>query len=196
MTKTCTIATAILGCFASVAWAQDAPGENASGLAAPAPDDPAVDESLGLDVPTTAVVVATPPPPAAEERPGNGNLLAELGGGALGYIVGGGFGLALMLGLEDAAAFGIPTGIFIAGLGIAAGITIGGATTGGNGSFWAAFLGQALGGLTSLFLLPLTWRHPQLAITTIAAFPLLGGVLAYDISDRNRDRTVAVGSSR
>jgi hypothetical protein len=120
------------------------------------------------------------------------NIPGELIGGVLGYTLGLGGALGVVLafasgGLETLLV-GIPTAIFVAGAGLAGGITIGGNTGDAEGRFWAAFGGQAIGGLLSFaWMMSHTGdRDGPFTATNLAAMvvlPLLGGILGYELSD-------------
>lgn len=169
---------------ASAASAQQRRADSPATLGAPAPnartvvgDDARIRPSASLDEARSAMPHVVP-------RDGDPEVEALLG--AAGYAVGGGLGLALYTnGGEEARLVTAPSAILLAGLGIASGVTLGGEATGGDGTFLAAFVGQAIGGFASLFV-TLAADNVLLALPVVVVLPVAGGVLGYHVSDYAR----------
>lgn len=115
---------------------------------------------------------AAPQAPRTQHR-ASLSVLWEITGGILGW------GLGITPVLLGATPCLLPVTI---PFGITTGITLGGAASGGNGSFWSVFGGQALGGLASIPLVLLA--DPEVALAAVFLFPLIGGVAGYEYSNR------------
>ncbi|MEQ9075904.1 MAG: hypothetical protein RLP09_18750 [Sandaracinaceae bacterium] len=122
-----------------------------------------------------------------------GRILAELGGGLLGAVVGGGVGaLAIWAAFEENAS---PTWLMIAAgsgtvagaLSVTAGVTLAAHLTNGRGNFGHAFLGQMIGGAVAVPFVVLALDQDALPAALVAAglLPLAGAVLGYEVGHAN-----------
>jgi hypothetical protein len=167
-------------------------------LPAPPPAELSLSAELAPPVPGYAETESDPIAPASRplvddtDDADDADLTAVFFGGLLGYAVGSAAGIGLMVAMledDDPAAsllVGIPLGVLIAGTGLAAGATIGGDLSGGNGTFGYTFAGQALGGAASLLVL-LGTQDGAIGLGSMIVLPLLGGTLGYTLSDHTRD---------
>jgi len=118
-----------------------------------------------------------------------GRLLAELGAGALGVLVGGGAGTLLIWAAEqggaedDWLAIAVGAGVLLGSLGVTGGVTLGADLAGGHGNFGHAFMGMAIGAAASLPLVVIGMDNDALPLTLVAlgVLPLAGAVLGYEI---------------
>ncbi|MBX3273941.1 MAG: hypothetical protein KF729_26995 [Sandaracinaceae bacterium] len=121
-------------------------------------------------------------------------LVAELGGGALGLLVGGGAGALFIWAVAEGNAgmewlsIAVGTAVALGGVGLSAGVTLAGELTGGRGNFGFAFLGQVVGALLALPLVALGQAQDALALTLVAAgvLPLGGAILGYELAHADR----------
>lgn len=124
-------------------------------------------------------------------------LLAELGGGAVGVLVGGGVATLVVWGAVEARAnpdwmmVAVGTGATIGAFAITGGVVIAGEAAGGRGTFGDAFIGQLVGSVAALPLVTLGVAEDALAISIVSAtlLPLCGAILGYEISHANRSST-------
>lgn len=157
------------------------------------------DADLTLPPPRPARPRGRPHPTGTGEPVDRGSVLAELGGAALAYLA----PVALALGAHCAfdytygggalgclshafeslylPAFFVPAGFLLAG-----GTTYAGDRTGGNGSYWASFAGQALGGAAAflLYVFLVAPGNPPassalLATGALAVLPPFGAIVGY-----------------
>jgi len=118
-----------------------------------------------------------------------GRLLAELGGGALGVLVGGGAGALLIWAAneggaeDDWLAIAVGGGVLLGSLGVTGGVTLGAHLAGGHGNFGHAFMGQVIGAAASLPLVVIGMENDALPLTLVAlgVLPLAGAILGYEI---------------
>jgi hypothetical protein len=117
-------------------------------------------------------------------------LLAEIGGGALGVLLGGGAGTLLIWGALEADAnpdvmmlAGAGGGI-LAALGVTSGVTLAADLTGGRANFGHAFIGQAIGSAAAVpfVVLGLTNDAPAAALVAAGLIPLAGAILGYELA--------------
>lgn len=122
-----------------------------------------------------------------------GRVLAEVGGGLLGALVGGGVGaLVIWAAFEENLS---PTwlmivagsGTVLGALSVTAGVTLAAHLTNGRGNFGHAFLGQMIGGAAALPFVVLALESDALPIALVAAglLPLAGAVLGYEVGHAN-----------
>lgn len=124
-------------------------------------------------------------------------LLAELGGGAVGVLVGGGVAALVVWSAVEARAnpdwmmVAVGTGATIGAFAITGGVVIAGEAAGGRGTFGDAFIGQLVGSVAALPLVTLGVAEDALAISIVSAalLPLCGAILGYEISHANRSST-------
>ena len=124
-------------------------------------------------------------------------LLAELGGGAVGVLVGGGVAALVVWGAVEARAnpdwmmVAVGTGATIGAFAVTGGVVIAGEAAGGRGTFGDAFIGQLVGSVAALPLVTLGMAEDALAISIVSAslLPLCGAILGYEISHANRSTT-------
>lgn len=139
----------------------------------------------GVDGPTAL--------PNEGERDGM-RLLAEVGGGALGVLTGGGVAALIIFGALEAGAQ--PEWMMVAGAGgtviasfaITAGVVLAGNAVNGRGSFGDAFIGQLVGSLAALPFITagVLGDAPAVALVAGGLLPLCGAILGYEISHANR----------
>ena len=135
--------------------------------------------------------------PGEDERTGT-RLLAEVGGGALGVLVGGGAGgLIIWAALEsganpDLVVIAVGGGTVLGALAVSAGVTLAADLTGGRGNFGHAFLGQMVGGLAALPFVVLGFQEgsPAAALVAIGLLPLAGAILGYELGHSSGSGTV------
>jgi hypothetical protein len=128
-------------------------------------------------------------------------VLAEISGGAIGYLIGGGIGAALIWGAHEANAnpdwmmVSVAAGAVLGAMGITGGVLLAGDLTGGQGNFGHAFLGQALGSLLALPLVVLGLENdmPELAFVAAGVLPLAGAVLAYEVAHGEQGSRIVLG---
>lgn len=128
-------------------------------------------------------------------------VLAEIGGGTVGFAIGGGLGILLLWAADQANAS--PDWMLIAGgvgtvlgaLGVTTGVVLAAESVGGRGNFGHAFLGQAIGSLVALPIVVLGLQNdaPELSIVAAGILPLAGAVLAYEISHGDQGAVAFVG---
>lgn len=130
-----------------------------------------------------------------------GNVVAETLGGLIGVGVVGGLLYAGEYGADSStcagepycgAAYGFGT-VFVAPLIVGLGVWTGGELTGGNGSYWATFLG-ALGTLPGILLLSIADAPPLIGLG-IAMIPLgylALAVIGYHLTDSDSSLRVSV----
>ena len=161
-----------------VRWASREVGEPALVRVPPPPPD-----AYHAAAPRTALTLADTPDRDLER------ILAEIGGGALGMLIGGGLGtLAIWLATQSSAEpewamLAAGSGSALAAIGVSAGVALGADAAGGRGNYGYAFLGQALGALAALPLVvaALDRGEPGLAIVPAGVLPLCGAVLGYEL---------------
>jgi hypothetical protein len=125
-------------------------------------------------------------------------LLAELGGGALGVLVGGGAGtLIIWAALESGAnpdfvVIAVAGGTVLGSLALTAGVTLAADLTGGRGNFGHAFLGQIVGGVAALPFVVLGFQEgaPAAALVAVGLLPLAGAILGYELGHASGSGTV------
>lgn len=167
----CLVAILMVGATAQAQYES----EGAARLTAP---EPRGDERAALapvpPPPDPQRIVGYPPPraePAVRHRSGSAIVWEILGGMA-------GWALGVAPVLLGATPLLLPVSL---PLGITSGITLGGHASGGDGSFWAVFGWQALGGLASIpFVLV---GDPILALAAVIVLPIIGGVVGYEKSN-------------
>jgi len=133
------------------------------------------------------------PRPAAEVSPAVDDgirLLAELGGGTLGVLLGGGAGALLVWAAVEADAN--PDWMMMAGaaggvlgaFGVTAGVTLAADATGGRANFGHAFIGQAIGSVAAVpfVVLGLSNDAPAAAFVAAGLLPVAGAVLGYELA--------------
>lgn len=114
-----------------------------------------------------------------------GALGLEILGGVLGYAI----GLApLYAALSGDDGGSLPALVVTVPFGIALGIWLPGMLSGGNGGFGWTFLGQALGGIASVPIVFSTLFDTDetgawVALAAVLTFPIIGGVLGYELSN-------------
>ncbi len=121
-------------------------------------------------------------------------VLAELGGGVLGLIVGGGLGtLVVWAALEADASpewmlVAAAAGTTLGAMGMTTGVVLSADAAGGEGNFAYTFIGQLIGSVAALPLVVLGMHAdaPAVAIVAASALPLAGAILGYEISHANR----------
>lgn len=153
---------------------------------------PALQSPAALGTGQSAAAGVPAPPVGRDRGDDGGRVMAELMLGVVGYAVGGlagaatGCGIGALGGGELGCMFGIVGGGVIgAGFGIALGIDAVGDSMGANGSFWATYLGQAIGGTLSLAFIPALenpWG-PSALLTAMTVLPLTGGLIGYELSN-------------
>ncbi len=120
-------------------------------------------------------------------------FFAELGGGALGVLVGGGLGaLIVWAAVNDRAApqwqgVAVGTAVAIGTFSVAGGVVLGADLTGGYGNFGVTFIGEMIGCAAALPLVTLALANgsPAVAMVSAGVLPLAGAILAYEISHAN-----------
>ncbi len=224
-----TLLVALLPLAATPAAAQDhqhAPGEHASEGSPEAPDEPSPDElsdeelirwaareigsrdgrSFGQypPVPPDGYLTSSSQPhpfPGESNAQAGLRLLAELGGGSLGLLLGGGAGtLLIWAALEGRAhptvvAIAFGAGTILGSLALTAGVTLAADLMGGHGNFGYAFIGQVVGAVAALPLVVLGQANDALGLSLLAAgiLPLAGALLGYEIG--HSDHAFANGAS-
>jgi len=202
----CSSVAAIWIAGTSIARAQEPPPNPGSAAApdapapAPAPPPPPT-EAIPPPPPAPYAPVSSAPaayaPPREQDDGSRGSIVAETFGGVVGYALGAAAGIGILylaVAGESIAGLlaGIPLAVFVAGTGLAGGVTVGGDASGGQGRFWAAFGGQAVGGLLSLMVFLATAGDDEtsvpLTLGSMIVFPIVGGVTGYALSDHPRDR--------
>jgi hypothetical protein len=121
-------------------------------------------------------------------------LLAELGGGALGVIVGGGLGALLVWAAAEARAnpdwmlLAAGTGTAMGAFAVTGGVVMAADAVGGRGNFGDAFIGQLVGSVAALPFVTLGMANdaPAVALVSAGLLPLCGAVLGYEIGHANR----------
>lgn len=117
-------------------------------------------------------------------------LLAELGGGALGVLIGGGIGTLIVWGATLADAnpqwmmVAWAAGTTLGAFGVTTGVVLAGDASGGRGNYGHAFIGQLIGGVAALPLVTIGLAEdaPALAVVAAGLLPLAGAVLGYEMS--------------
>lgn len=141
-------------------------------------------------VPPYSYLVHGAEPNAEVPGPDDGiRLLAEVGTGAAGLLIGGGVGALLVWAAVEAGAdpnwlmAAGAGGVLLAALGVAGGVALGGDATGGRANFGHAFLGQAFGSVVALPLVTLAMANeaPE-ALLAVGLLPLAGAVLGYELA--------------
>lgn len=124
-------------------------------------------------------------------------LLAELGGGALGVLVGGAVAMLVVWAAIEADAnpdwmlVAVGTGATLGAFAVTGGVVLGADAAGGRGTFGDAFIGQLIGSVAALPLVTLGMMNdaPAVAIVSAGLLPLCGAILGYEISHANRSTT-------
>jgi len=140
------------------------------------------DEYLGHSAPSIAL-------PGESNGQIGARLFAELGGGTLGLLLGGGAGSLLVWAVleervaADWTAVAIGAGTVLGALGLTAGVTVAADLTGGRGNFGYAFLGQVVGAVAALPIVVFGQANDALALSLVAVgiLPLAGAILGYEI---------------
>lgn len=122
-------------------------------------------------------------------------VLAEVGVGSLGLLLGAGVGGLLVWSAHELDADPIWTmvavgaGSTIAAFGVTLGVVLGGEAVDGRGNFGHAFIGQLMGSALTLPFVTLAMAEdrPELAVLAVALFPLAGAILGYELSHASRD---------
>lgn len=117
-------------------------------------------------------------------------LLAELGGGTLGVLIGGGLGTLIVWGAAQADAnpqwmmVAWTAGAALGAFGVTTGVVLAGEASGGRGNYGHAFIGQLIGGVAALPLVTIGLAEdaPALAVVAAGLLPLAGAVLGYEMS--------------
>jgi hypothetical protein len=108
-------------------------------------------------------------------------VFAELGMGLLvGVLVGGVTLLAVVPGSGDRLSAVILGGGIGVGIGIPAGVLLGGHIAGGVGSAWSPWVGFLLGGVVGGLFVVLA---PPVGVPMLVALPITGAIVAYELSD-------------
>ncbi|HJL16447.1 MAG TPA: hypothetical protein RMH99_12370 [Sandaracinaceae bacterium LLY-WYZ-13_1] len=131
---------------------------------------------------------SVPPPSSASQDAAR--ILAEIGTGSLGILIGGGAGTLLIWAATEGGAnpdwmlVAGASGTVLAALGVSAGVALGADVTGGRGNFGHAFLGQAVGSLSALpfVVYALSQDAPGAALVAAGLLPLAGAVLGYELA--------------
>ncbi len=131
-----------------------------------------------------------------------GRILAELAGGALGVLVGGGAGTLLVWAAiegdanPDMMMIAVGTGTVLGALGLTAGVTLAADLTGGRGNFGHAFLGQIIGSAAALPLVVFGQKNdaPVAALLAAGLLPLAGAMLGYEMGHSERASGSQVGA--
>ncbi len=126
-------------------------------------------------------------------------VLAEVGGGALGVLVGEGLATLIVWGaMEEHAStewmmVAVGAGATLGAFGITTGVFLAGDATGGRGSFGDAFIGQLIGSAVAVPLVTLGVDNdaPVLSFVSAAVLPLAGAILGYEISHANSESAAA-----
>ena len=121
-------------------------------------------------------------------------LLAEVGGGLVGVLAGGGIGaLVIWAAAESNAdptwlAIAVGTGAVLGSLGVTGGVTLAADLCGGRGNFGHAFLGEVIGAVAALPLVVLAFANDALPLALVAAgvLPLAGAMLGYEVGHADR----------
>lgn len=121
-------------------------------------------------------------------------LLAELGLGLGGILLGGGAGALLVWAASESnadptwMAIAIGSATVLGALGVTAGVTLGAELTGGRGNFGHAFLGQVIGAVLALPLVAIGLANDALPLALVAAgvLPLAGAILGYEVGHGER----------
>jgi hypothetical protein len=121
-------------------------------------------------------------------------LLAELGLGLAGILLGGGAGALLVWAASESnaeptwMAIAVGSATVLGALGVTAGVTLGAELTGGRGNFGHAFLGQVIGAVLALPLVAIGLANDALPLTLVAAgvLPLAGAILGYEVGHGDR----------
>ncbi len=129
-------------------------------------------------------------------------LIAEVGGGAIGVLVGGGAGALLVWGALEAEAnpdwmlAAMAAGTMLGAVGVTTGVFLAGDALGGGGNYGHTFIGQLIGAVASLPLVTIGLAEgaPAVAIVSAGILPLAGAVLAYERSSANRGGPAPGGS--
>lgn len=147
--------------------------------------------------PATYVENNAEAPPATSHRAPSSHdeerILAEVGGGLAGALVGGGAGAFLMWALVDANAdphvltgAGIAAGT-LAAVAIAAGVALSADAAGGQGNFGYALIGQMIGALIAIPIAVLALDNDLIgaAMAATGILSVGGAIVAYEISHAN-----------
>lgn len=122
-------------------------------------------------------------------------VLAELGGGALGVLIGGGLGALIVWGAVEEHAnpdwmiVAVGAGTAIGAFAVTGGVVLAADLTGGRGNFGEAFIGQVIGCAAALPLVTIAMANDALPLAIVSAgvLPLAGAILGYEISHANAD---------
>lgn len=121
-------------------------------------------------------------------------FLAELGGGALGVVVGGGVGALLVWGAIEGnvgpewTLAALATAGALGAFGVTTGVVLGAEAVGGRGRYGDTFIGQLIGAVAALPVVTVGVANdaPALALVAAGVLPLAGAVLAYEVSHADR----------
>jgi hypothetical protein len=122
-------------------------------------------------------------------------VVAEVGGGLLGLLIGAGIGSLAVWGALEVNAdpiwtmVAVGTATTLGAFGVTAGVVVSGEATGGRGSFGHTFIGQLVGSALAVPLVTLGLANdlPALSAVAVAILPLTGAMFGYEVSHANRE---------
>jgi hypothetical protein len=126
-------------------------------------------------------------------------VLAELGGGALGALVGGGLATLMVWGaMEERAStewmmVAVGAGAALTTVGVTGGVVLAGDAAGGHGNIGDTFIGELIGSAVAVPLITIGIDNdaPVLAFVAAGVLPLAGAILGYELSHANSESAAA-----
>lgn len=126
-------------------------------------------------------------------------VLAELGGGALGVLVGGGLATLIVWGaMEESAStewmmVAVGSGAALTMVGVTGGVVLAGNAAGGHGNIGETFIGELIGSAVAVPLITIGIDNdaPVLAFVSAGVLPLAGAILGYELSHANSESAAA-----
>jgi hypothetical protein len=142
----------------------------------------------------TGIVDPTAIPPENDAL----RIVAEIGGGTLGLLIGAGLGGLVVWGAVESTTdpvwrmVAIGAASTAGAFGVTGGVVLAAEATGGRGHFGHAFIGQLMGSAVALPLVMLGLANdlPAISAVAIGILPLAGAMFGYEISHVNREGAV------